>query len=80
MQTYFVTITSQGQMTIPVDIRRALGLQKGAKAVVRTDEGKMVLEPTRDILSLRGVFQSKKRVSFRTTRKAFEEALARGEA
>lgn len=78
--TYYVTITSQGQMTIPVDIRRTLGLQKAGKAIVRADEEKMVVEPVPDILALRGVFQSKKRIPLRTIRKAFEEALARGEA
>lgn len=80
MQTYTVAITSQGQMTIPVDIRRLLGLQKGSRAVVQADGGKMVVEPVPDILSLRGIFKTKRHIPFWKTRKAFEEALARGEA
>lgn len=34
----------------------------------------------KDILELRGIFKTKKRIPFRKIRKAFEEALARGEA
>lgn len=69
-------------MTIPVNIRRALGFQKAGKAMVRADAGKMVVEPEQDILSLYGVFASKtrKRVSRAAERRAFEEALAKGEA
>lgn len=79
---YTVSITSQGQMTIPADIRLALGLQKASKAIVSTDGGKMVVEPEPDILSLYGVFASKKRkrVSRAAERRLFEDALAKGEA
>lgn len=76
---YSVAVTSQGQMTIPVDIRRAIGLHKGGKAVVRVDAGKMVVEPEPDILSLRGIFKTKKRISWSKTRKLLDEAWARGE-
>lgn len=78
--TYFVTITSQGQMSIPAALRRQFGFEKTQKAIVRADEGKIIVEPIPDILSLRGVFKTKKKIPFRVTRKAFEEALARGEA
>lgn len=80
--TYTVSITSQGQMTIPADIRLALGLQKASKAIVSIDEGKMVVEAMPDILSLYGVFASKKRkrVSRAAERRLFEDALAKGEA
>lgn len=33
----------------------------------------------KDILELRGIFKTKKRIPFRKVRKAFEEALAKGE-
>lgn len=77
--TYTVSITSQGQMTIPADIRLALGLQKASKAIVSTVGGKMVVEPEPDILALRGIFKTKKRVSWSKTRKMLDEAWARGE-
>lgn len=67
-------------MTIPVDIRRLLGLEKTRKAIVRADGGKLVVEPVRDILEFCGIFASKKKSSRAAERRAFEEALARGEA
>lgn len=75
--TYYVTITSQGQMSIPVDIRRQFGLEKSRKAIVRADGDKIVVEPVVDILSLRGVFKTKKRVLYKKVREAFGEYLAR---
>jgi AbrB family looped-hinge helix DNA binding protein len=80
--TYIVSITSQGQMTIPAEIRLALGLQKASKAIVSTVGGKMVVEPEPDIMDLYGAFASKnrKRVSRAAERRAFEDALAKGEA
>jgi len=77
--TYTVTITSQGQITIPADIRRELGMDKRSRAIVRVDQGKMVLEPEPDILALRGIFKTKKRISWSKTRKLLDEAWARGE-
>lgn len=78
--TYYVSLTSQGQMSIPAKLRRQLGLEKTRKVMVRADEGKLIVEPVRDILELRGVFASKKKFSRAAERRAFEEALARGEA
>lgn len=77
--TYTVSITSQGQMTIPADIRLALGLQKASRAIVSTVGGKMVVEPEPDILALRGIFKTKKRVSWSKTRKMLDKAWTRGE-
>ncbi|MDP1722188.1 MAG: AbrB/MazE/SpoVT family DNA-binding domain-containing protein [Candidatus Gottesmanbacteria bacterium] len=77
--TYTVSITSQGQMTIPADIRLALGLQKASKAIARVDGGKMVVEPVPDVLDLYGAFKTKKRLSWKKTRAMLDEAWARGE-
>lgn len=77
--TYTVSITSQGQMTIPADIRLALGLQKASKAIARVEEGKMIVEPEPDVMDLYGVFKTKKRISWRKTRAMLDEAWARGE-
>lgn len=77
--TYTVSITSQGQMTIPADIRLALGLQKASKAIVSVDAGKMIVEPEPDIMDLYGVFKSKKRLSWKKTRALLDDAWARGE-
>lgn len=50
----FVTITSQGQITIPAKFRRQLGLQKKQKALVSIQGNKIVIEPPVDLLSLYG--------------------------
>lgn len=78
--TYFVSVTSQGQMSIPAPIRRALKINKGEKVSVRTEGQRMIVEPVPDFRQFRGVFKTKRKIPFSVTRKAFEEALARGEA
>lgn len=57
--TYIVSITSQGQISIPADIRRALNLDKHKKAVVRREKDKVIIEPVKDFLELEGVFKHK---------------------
>ncbi|HSW88322.1 MAG TPA: AbrB/MazE/SpoVT family DNA-binding domain-containing protein [Candidatus Saccharimonadales bacterium] len=58
--TYAVTITSQGQLNIPVKIRQELGFFKKTKVLVSITEGKMVIEPIKDVLALRGSIQTNK--------------------
>lgn len=50
------TVTSKGQITIPAEVRRDLGLRPGARVdFVRTDEGVYQLIPTtRTVTSLKG--------------------------
>lgn len=71
-----VTITSQGQITIPAKIRRQLGFDKIKKAVVSEQNGKLFIEPAKDILNLRGSLKTKIKASPRQIRKAFEKHLA----
>ncbi|OGD85319.1 hypothetical protein A3B51_00535 [Candidatus Curtissbacteria bacterium RIFCSPLOWO2_01_FULL_41_18] len=51
---YTVTITSQGQITIPVKVRRQLNLDKSKIATVRVEDNKAIIEPVVDIMSLAG--------------------------
>ncbi len=44
-QAYIGTITSTGQVTIPVEIRRALGLKAQNKLIFRVVQGKVEVEP-----------------------------------
>lgn len=55
-----VSITSQGQISIPASIRKILNLHTGGKAVVSVQDGKMIVEPTPDFMTLKGSLQSKK--------------------
>lgn len=44
-QEYISTITSKGQVTVPVEIRRALGLKPQDKIIFRVVQGKVEVEP-----------------------------------
>ncbi len=57
--TYIVSITSQGQISIPSDLRKKLGLNINQKALVKEEGKKIVIEPIDDLLSLEGVLKDK---------------------
>lgn len=38
-------VTNRGQITLPIEVRKALSLKPGDPLVVRVEEGKIVLEP-----------------------------------
>lgn len=73
---YTVSITRQGQISIPAKLRRELGLDKTTKAVVSKQDGKIIVEPARDVLDLQGVFKTNIKISPRVARRKFEEYLA----
>lgn len=54
------TVTSKGQVTVPAEVRKALGLQSGSRVnFVRTDSGAYELVPeTRSVASLKGAIAS----------------------
>lgn len=56
----FVTITAQGQISIPARFRRALGLERFRKALVNVRDDKIIIEPVGDVVSLAGVLSKKK--------------------
>lgn len=57
--TYTVSITSQGQISIPAKLRKELGLHTKEKALVKLEGKKLVIEPIPDILSLAGSLKHK---------------------
>ena len=57
--SYIVSITSQGQISVPAKLRRELGLDKKKKAVVRREKDKIIIEPVEDLLSLKGILHYK---------------------
>jgi antitoxin PrlF len=74
------TITSKGQITLPVEIRRALGVGPGDRVSFRTaDDGRVVVEPeTLDLLSLKGSVRSRvKGVSVEQMQQAIARAARR---
>lgn len=49
-----VTLTSQGQITIPAKIRRKMGFEKSKNLLASTQENKIVIEAVPDFLELSG--------------------------
>jgi bifunctional DNA-binding transcriptional regulator/antitoxin component of YhaV-PrlF toxin-antitoxin module len=59
--TYTVSITSQGQISIPIQLRRKLGLDKIRIALVSEEKGQIVLEPIKDLLEIGGSLKTNKK-------------------
>lgn len=57
--TFTATITSQGQITIPVEIRRKLNLDKNRKIVLKLENNTIFMEVEPDIFSLEGIFKNR---------------------
>lgn len=75
---YTVTITSQGQISIPIALRRQLGLDRSKRATVQTGEdGTIVIKPVVDLLDLYGAIKTKKKISSKKIREDFEMYLAK---
>jgi AbrB family looped-hinge helix DNA binding protein len=65
-----VSITSQGQLTIPKSIRRSFGIKGAVKAVVRKKGRTIIVEPKYGFWSLEGMLKSSVRLSDSELRKA----------
>lgn len=78
MQT-IVSITSQGQLTIPQGVLRALGVKRPTKATLDVQKGKLVVQLKKDFWSLGGSLRSSVSLSdreLRAARKQFETSWA----
>jgi len=76
---YTVSITSQGQISIPAPIMRMINLRKNHKALVSIKEGKIMVEPVGDILALKGSLRTtKRRLSGRKLHDLFAAASIKG--
>ena len=70
-----VSITSQGQVTIPVSVRRDFGIKGAVKASLRKKGNEIVIKPEVDFWSLPGSLKSKIKLTdkqLRQARKSFE--------
>jgi AbrB family looped-hinge helix DNA binding protein len=66
-------ITEKGTVTIPVDVRRRLGLGKGALVdFVSTDEGVLIV-PVIPFAKLYGIDRDRKKVIYKMIRELHEE-------
>jgi len=79
MKLQLVSITSQGQLTIPKDFREALGITSQAKAEIKVEGDELVVKPKKDFWSLGGSLKSKVILTdkqLNQARKAFETSWA----
>ncbi len=54
-----VSITSQGQITIPSSFRRLLNLNQYPKAIIKVSHNQLTIKPMQDVLSLAGIISHK---------------------
>jgi antitoxin PrlF len=77
-EEYIRTVTSKGQVTIPSQVRDALGVKPNSQVVVSLQEGKVVIEPV--AMTLEEAFGSVKPITrpenFKALRKAALEEKA----
>jgi len=72
---HITTVTQKGQVTIPVDIRRHLGLKPGDSVQFYRTNGEFKLKPLPDFFSFRGSLKSKKPLNKRIIRQAIGKHL-----
>lgn len=77
-------MTSKGQITIPKEIREALGLKPSDRVIVTIEKGCALLKPLHgNILDLGGsvkVSAKEKKADFRKIREKVREEMAKGVA
>ena len=57
MSVMYATVTSKGQVTLPVELRRLLGIEPGQTVGFRQEGGKAVLEPAGDVQAVRATLE-----------------------
>lgn len=67
------TITSKGQVAIPIEFRRILGLVPGSKIKfeIRKEKNELIAKPVLDLVKLKGYFKTKKKFSKAKAREAY---------
>lgn len=74
---YTVSITSQGQISIPASVRRAIGLSLYDKALLTVQGNRVVIEPKKDLLKMKGFLKTnKKPLSSKELHERFAQDLA----
>lgn len=61
MKTEYTTVKAKGQIVIPVELRRRLGIDEGTKLALKEEGGKLVIQPITDefIESMHGILAGK---------------------
>lgn len=74
------TLTSKGQLTIPIDIRRELGWETGAKLEIVREGDRVFIQPARSVAERTGGSLSKYRLPVPVTPEEEREWAARAMA
>ena len=77
MSQQIVSITSQGQITIPAEYRRKLKLGINKKALISLEKQRMIISPAPDFLALKGFLKTKKKIKPSIVRNQFLNYLAK---
>ena len=67
-----VSITSQGQLTIPQGIRKAFGIEKAVKAVIEKKGKQIIVKPRVDFWSLESSLKSEVKLTDKELKEARE--------
>jgi len=70
-----VSITTQGQLTIPVSIRKSFRIKGSTKAVILRKGNFIIVQPKKDFWSLEGSLTSKIKLTDEELKKARESFL-----
>ena len=72
-------VTSKGQITIPLDVRTALGLKAGSRVefVAQSDGSYEILPATRSIKDLKGVVHTRRTISIEQMDEAVTDAAVK---
>lgn len=71
------TITTKGQVTIPIDYRKQLSLKPGGRVAFLQEAGQLVIKPiTKDITAVFGLVKAKRHVSIAQMEEAVRKRAA----
>lgn len=75
-----IYVSDKGQVTLPAQIRKKLGIMPKSKMEVEVTENQIVLKPVKSIKDVKGIFRGiavDKTKDWETIRRETEEAVAR---
>lgn len=72
------TITAKGQVTIPKEIRKTLGLKTADRLLFLQEKGRVILYPIKgNILNVYATIKQKKPLDFKNLRKKTKEKVSK---
>jgi antitoxin PrlF len=58
MKTHYATVSANGQITIPAEVRRELGIEPGSRiAITLNDDGMRVSRPLKTVADVAGILK-----------------------